>query len=45
VFALLLAVGSFYTAASLLSTGVSMWLQDKVTFTRKDFVPYSERIR
>ena len=40
---LLSAIGIFYGLVFAASGGLSEFLKDKVTFTRKDFVPYSER--
>lgn len=42
---LLSAIGAFYGLVFAASGGLSNFLKDKVTFTRKDFVPYSERRR
>ena len=42
---LLGAISVFYGLVFAASGGLSEFLKDKVTFTRKDFVPYSERRR
>ena len=42
---LLSVIGVFYGLVFAASGGLSEFLKDKVTFTRKDFVPYSERRR
>ena len=45
VFSLILVIGIFYSIVFYASGGLGLLLKDRITFTRKDFVPYSERRR
>eukprot|EP01024_Parvocaulis_polyphysoides_P026303 TRINITY_DN24005_c0_g1_i2.p1 TRINITY_DN24005_c0_g1~~TRINITY_DN24005_c0_g1_i2.p1 ORF type:complete len:180 (-),score=3.83 TRINITY_DN24005_c0_g1_i2:276-791(-) len=44
VFSLLIIIGIFYSIVFYAGAGFFYLVRDKITFTKKDFIPYSERV-
>lgn len=41
----MMVIGIFYAVVFWGSGAIALFLKDKITFTKKDFIPYSERRR